>query len=155
MPFLVQKDGYILSPYFDYLSLFFRRDWKSAPEDTLGIMIKIADTSTGNASEDGVEKSLSKRDTARLEEGVHKCSEIFGQLGVRASDVVLGTLNAGHPGGMLPLIDNEKVTFHPSRLPENLFIADSTLLPASLGNPLMFTVMAMAKRVSKVCTQMS
>jgi choline dehydrogenase-like flavoprotein len=154
MPFVVQKDGYILSPYFDYLSLFFRRDWKSAPEDTLGIMIKIADTSSGNVSEDGVEKNLSGRDKGRLEEGVQQCSEIFRQLGVHASNVVLGTLNAGHPGGMLPLIDKEKVTFHPSRLPDNVFVADSTVLPASLGNPLMFTIMAMAKRVSRVCTEM-
>ncbi len=46
-----------------------------------------------------------------------------------------GTLNAGHPGGMLPLTGEDAKTLRPSRLPENLFLADATLLPESLGNP--------------------
>ena len=153
MPFVVQKDGYILSPYFDYLSYFFRNDWKSAPEDTLGIMIKIADTNTGSISKRFVEKNLSDQDMRRLEEGVKTCFDIFGRLGANTSDIFLGTLNAGHPGGMLPLRDHETVSFHSSKLPDNLYVADSTLIPESLGNPPIFTIMAMAKRVSKVCKE--
>jgi choline dehydrogenase-like flavoprotein len=155
MPFVVQRDGYILSPYFDYLSYFFRRDWKCVPEDTLGIMIKIADTNNGSVSGRKVSKTLSHRDALRFEEGVRLCFEILRRLGAKPMDIVLGTLNAGHPGGMLPLNNHEKVTFHSSRLPDNVFVADSTLIPASLGNPLMFTIMAMAKRVGKVCTEMA
>ena len=155
MPFVVQKDGYILSPYFDYLSYFFRNDWKSAPEDTLGIMIKIADTNTGSISKRFVEKTLSDQDMRRLEEGVKTCFDIFGRLGANTSDIFLGTLNAGHPGGMLPLRDHETVSFHSSKLPDNLYVADSTLIPVSLGNPPIFTIMAMAKRVSRMCQEIA
>jgi choline dehydrogenase-like flavoprotein len=151
MPFVVQRDGFILAPYFDYLSYFFRGDWKCAPEDTLGIMIKIADSNVGNISGRVVEKSLSNEDNFRLQEGVKLCIEIFRKLGANTSKVFLGTLNAGHPGGMLPLKDQETITFHPSRLPENVYVADASLIPASLGNPPMYTIMAMAKRVSKMC----
>ena len=155
MPFIVQKQGYILAPYFDYLSCFFRKDWKSAPQDTLGMMVKIADTNGGSISDRFVEKTLSKEDMRRLEEGVKICFDIFGRLGANASDIFLGTLNAGHPGGMLPLSDQATSTFHSSRLPDNVFVADSTLIPVSLGNPPMFTIMAIAKRVSKVCAEMA
>ena len=40
---------------------------------------------------------------------------------------------------------------HSERLPENLYVADATLLPKSLGNPPILTIIAMAKRVSKIC----
>jgi choline dehydrogenase-like flavoprotein len=66
----------------------------------------------------------------------------------------LGTINAGHPGGMLPLGPQEAETFHHSRLPANLYVADATLFPTSLGNPPILTIMAMAKRVSKLCSQL-
>jgi choline dehydrogenase-like flavoprotein len=62
----------------------------------------------------------------------------------------LGTLNAGHPGGMFPLTEKEADTFHHAVLPENLFIADANLIPKSLGNPPILTIIAIAKRVSKV-----
>lgn len=155
MPFVVQRNGYILSPYFDYLSYFFRSDWDFPPENTLGIMIKIADSCEGSISKKGIQKSLSDTDTKKLSEGVKMCYTILRQLGVEESTVVLGTLNAGHPGGMLPLTESETGSFHPSSLPSNVYVADSTLLPVSLGNPPIMTIMAMAKRVSRVCMEMA
>jgi choline dehydrogenase-like flavoprotein len=155
MPFAVQRDGYILAPYFDYLSYFFRREWNRAPEDTLGIMIKLADSNEGSISEKSVDKKLSDQDMRRLGDGVKTCYDILGRLGANTTDVFLGTLNAGHPGGMLPLKENETKSFHSSRLPDNLYVADSTLLPRSLGNPPIFTIMAIAKRVSKLCAEMN
>ena len=155
MPFVVQKDGFIVSPYFDYLSYFFRKDWVNAPEDTLGLMIKIADTNLGSISSGTVEKVLTDRDSRRFQEGVDLCAEVLGQLGVDPSRIVLGTLNAGHPGGMLPLKGAGKTDFHSSSLPENLYVADATLLPQALGNPPIFTIMAMAKRVSRICKNLA
>ncbi|HEX9972145.1 MAG TPA: choline dehydrogenase, partial [bacterium] len=58
-----------------------------------------------------------------------------------------------HPGGMLPLTEKESENFHHDVLPENVYVADATLLPKSLGNPPILTIMAMAKRVSKICIQ--
>jgi len=51
---------------------------------------------------------------------------------------------------MLPLTELEANTFHHSRLPANLYAADATLLPHSLGNPPILTIIALAKRVSKL-----
>ena len=62
----------------------------------------------------------------------------------------LGTINAGHPGGMLPLTEREAESLHNKNLPENLYIADATLFPCSLGNPPILTIMAIAKRVSRI-----
>lgn len=70
------------------------------------------------------------------------------QLGANPQDIFLGTLNAGHPGGMLPLTSAEAETL-PPLLPDNLYVSDATILPQSLGLPPMLTIMAMAKRIAK------
>jgi hypothetical protein len=44
---------------------------------------------------------------------------------------MLGAFNAGHPGGMLPLTEEESDTFHSRRLPDNLSVADAILFPSS------------------------
>lgn len=154
MPFVVQKEHFILSPYFDHLSFFFNKDWKYPAEDTLGLMIKLADTNIGSISETGITKELTSSDKERLQEGIVICQEVLSRLGVSQRDIFLGTINAGHPGGMLPLGPQEAETFHHFRLPKNLYVADSTLFPASLGNPPILTIMAMAKRVSKLCSRL-
>ena len=64
-----------------------------------------------------------------------------------------GTLNAGHPGGMLPLTREDAKSLRPRRLPENLFLADATLLPEALGKPPILTIMALAKKVAKVVSR--
>ena len=153
MPFVVQKNGFIISPYFDYLSFFFNRTWNVPADDTLGLMVKIADTSSGSASTGRVTKELTQRDNERLNAGVEVCSELFERLGVDRKKLMMGTLNAGHPGGTLPLTRNESETFHSDRLPENLYVADATLFPSSPGNPPILTIMAMAKRVAGICSR--
>jgi choline dehydrogenase-like flavoprotein len=50
---------------------------------------------------------------------------------------------------MLPLTAAEKTSLHPARLPANLYVADATLLPRSLGNPPILTILALAKRVAR------
>lgn len=71
------------------------------------------------------------------------------QLGANPQDIFLGTLNAGHPSGMLPLTSAEAETLHSPLLPDNLYVSDATILPQSLGLPPMLTIMAMAKRIAK------
>ncbi|MBM3236441.1 GMC family oxidoreductase [Candidatus Poribacteria bacterium] len=150
MPFVVQKEHFILSPYFDYLSFFFNRAWKYPARDILSLMIKLADANMGSISDNRIRKTLTAQDKERLNEGVELCKEILHRLGAKEESIFLGTINAGHPGGMLPLTEQEAESFHHSRLPENLYIADATLFPNSLGNPPILTIIAMAKRVSKI-----
>ena len=152
MPFVVQRDRYIISPYFDQLSFFFNRKWHMPAENIVSLMIKVADENRGSVN-GGVRKVLTPPDRARLDEGADLCRAILEKFGVAKGETFLGTLNAGHPGGMLPLGAEDAATFHPKRLPENLYVADATLFPRSPGNPPMLTVMAMAKRVSKLCVR--
>jgi choline dehydrogenase-like flavoprotein len=150
MPFVIQREHYILSPYFDNLSFFFNKKWKYPASDTLIMMIKLADQCEGGVTGSRVNKTLTDADRERLREGVEICNEILVRYGIKKDDIFLGTVNAGHPGGMLPLTEGSTETFHDPRLPENLYVADATLFPESLGNPPILTIMAMAKRVGKI-----
>jgi choline dehydrogenase-like flavoprotein len=151
MPFVVQRPGFIVSPYFDYLSFFFNREWRYPAEDIVGLMVKIADAEVGHVEPGKVRKALTEHDRDRLSEGVALCTAILGRLGVAPKETFLGTVNAGHPGGTLPLTEREAATLHHDRLPPNLFVADASLLPRSLGNPPSLTIMALAKRVAAHC----
>lgn len=151
MPFVVQRENFIISPYFDFLSYFFNGRWKYPAKNIYSIMIKIADTNCGGVQGRRVDKTLSVEDRRVLDEGTELCTEILHRVGINDGDIFLGTLNAGHPGGMLPLTENESRTFHHRALPENVYVCDSTLFPESLGNPPILTIMAMAKRIGKIC----
>ncbi len=153
MPFVVQQDHFMVSPYFDYLSFYFNKNWRKPARNILSLMIKLADTNRGWISAKKVDKVLDDQDKAYLQRGVDLCSEIFAGLEIQKQDLFLGTLNAGHPGGMLPLTEMEAQTLHHSSLPENLFVADATLLPKSLGNPPILTIIAVATRVSTLIKQ--
>jgi ferredoxin len=155
MPFVVQRPGYMISPYFDYLSFLFDRRWRRPPGRILALMIKLADSESGRvpARGAGLDKRLTAEDRRRLAEAEALCRRILVSLGADPADVFLGTLNAGHPGGMLPLTSAEAESLHPARLPANLYVADATLLPHSLGDPPILTILALAKRVARVAIQ--
>jgi choline dehydrogenase-like flavoprotein len=151
MPFVSVLEHTILSPYFDHLSFFFNRGWRLPAGDIVSIMIKLADDERGSVSSRGVNKTLTGQDRQRLDESVAICKQILRRFGAHDEDIFLGTVIAGHPGGMLPLTKKEARSFHSDRLPENLYVADASLLPKSLGNPPILTIIAMAKRISKIC----
>lgn len=150
MPFAMQREHYILSPYFDYVSFLFNKAWKYPAKDTFGIMIKLADSTSGSISKHDVHKALTALDKERMAEAVGTAKEILIRFGAKEQNIFLGTLYGGHPGGMMPLTEREAQSFHHDRLPENLYIADASLIPQSLGNPPILTIVAMAKRISKL-----
>jgi ferredoxin len=153
MPFVVEREGYILSPYFDYLSFFFNRRWSYRPGNIMSLMIKLADRAEGAISSGGVRKVLHPEDRAKLDEAVALCRRILSRLGIPEEKTFLGTINAGHPGGMVPLTERESASFHPGALPENVYVADASLFPDSLGKPPILTIIAMAKRVGRLCRE--
>ena len=148
MPFISQQDGYILSPYMDYLSFFFNRHWRKPMRNIASIMIKLADEEKGFVDGGTVCKSMSPADQRKMDQAVAQSREILRELGVPDDRQFLGTMNAGHPGGMLPLTENEKASLHHPSLPDNLYVADATILPRSMGNPPMLTIMALAKKIA-------
>ncbi len=153
MPFVVEKEGFIISPYFDYLSFFFNRRWSYRPGNIMSLMIKLADRAEGAISSGGVRKVLHPEDRAKLDEAVALCRRILSRLGIPEEKTFLGTINAGHPGGMVPLTERESASFHPGALPENVYVADASLFPDSLGKPPILTIIAMAKRVGRLCRE--
>jgi choline dehydrogenase-like flavoprotein len=116
-------------------------------------MIKLADRPEGTISSRGVRKILHPEDRARLDEAVVLCRDMLSRLGIAKEKTFLGTINAGHPGGMLPLTERESVSFHHPALPENVYVADASLFPQSLGKPPILTIIAMAKRVGRICRE--
>jgi choline dehydrogenase-like flavoprotein len=68
---------------------------------------------------------------------------------VQRPGYIISPYFAGHPGGMLPLTAAEAASLHPARLPTNLYVADASLLPRSLGNPPILTLLALAKKVAR------
>jgi choline dehydrogenase-like flavoprotein len=152
MPFYVQRDGYILSPYFDPLSYFFKRDWRPPAGDILSLMVKLSDEPAGKAGSGRVSKPVTGKDTARLADAADLCREVFSRIGVPADDLFFGTLNAGHPGGALPLSRETAKSLHDPRLPGNLYVADATLLPVALGAPPILTILALAAKVARACS---
>jgi choline dehydrogenase-like flavoprotein len=150
MPFVIQRDRYILSPYFDYLSFLKQPAWRRPARDIVSVMVKLADDNRGEIVGGHVEKTLTDNDRQRLDEGVRLATEIVERFGVSKGKTFLGVLNAGHPGGMLPLTEKSASSFHDDRLPPNLYVADASLFPKALGNPPILTTVAMALRVSHV-----
>ena len=149
MPFVAQRDGFILSPYFDYLSFLLEPTWQAPARDLVGVMIKIADSNAGTVSPRGVEKRLSARDHARLDEGAELGREILRRFGVEDGRTFSGTLNAGHPGGTVPLTAADVGEMHPSRLPENVYVADASTFPTFPGFNPTLTIMANALRIAR------
>ena len=149
MPFFVEREDYVISPYFDYLSFFFDAGWRRPGADILPLMIKLADTEQGWVSSREVRKGLSAVDTRRLQEAVALCREILVRTGIAERDIFLGRVNAGHPGGTLPLTSETAHTLHDRRLPQNVYVADASLLPRALGKPPSFAIMALALRVAR------
>ena len=150
MPFVVRRDRYILSPYFDWLSYVLDPRWRHAPQDIVGVMVKIADEGGGRVDGRRVHTHLTPTDTERLAEGAALAREVLGGIGVDPASTFEGVVNGGHPGGTLPLTRSSARTLHDDRLPENVFVADATLFPRSLGLPPILTIVALAKRVARV-----
>ena len=156
MPFVAQMPGYILSPYFDFLSFFFNDEWEYPARDILGIMIKLAESNEGSVTQARRAEDAHRIPTRNSWPQPQKvATEILCRLGAKEEDLFLGTINAGHPGGSLPLTEREAGSLHHERLPRNLYVADASLLPRSLGNPPILTIIALAKRVSALAKQVN
>jgi hypothetical protein len=150
MVWFAKRDHYILSPYFDLLSYWFHKPWKSVPvEDGVGMMIKLADTENGTVNADGtVVKSLTDADKKHLEYAKVEAKEIMEASGV-TGPYIDGLVHGGHLGGTVPLTKNDIETMHPSQLPRDLWVADLSLMPRSQGLPTMLTTAALALRVAR------
>jgi len=148
MPFVIQQDRYILSPYFDYLSFLLDRRWWHPAADIVSVMVKLADDTEGAIEGRRIRKALTADDRLRLGKALAVATEMVERIGVPKGKTFTGLVNAGHPGGMLPLTRDQAASLHDDRLPSNVYVADATLLPRALGNPPILTVVALATRIA-------
>ncbi len=150
MVWFAKKDKYILSPYFDLLSYWLHKPWKDVPvQDRVGMMIKLADTEQGTVTTDGtVTKSLTSTDYESLDKARAEAKQIMEASGV-TGPFVDGMIHGGHLGGTVPLTKDDVKTMHPSWLPQNLWVADLSLMPRSQGLPTMLTTLALSLRVAR------
>ncbi len=154
MAWFIKKDKYILSPYFDLLSYWFHKPWKDVSmQDRVGMMIKLADTEQGSVAADGtVTKSLTKADYESLDKAKIEAKQIMEASGV-TGPFVDGMIHGGHLGGTVPLTKDDIETMHPSWLPQDIWVADLSLMPRSQGLPTMLTAAALSLRVARRITQ--
>ncbi len=117
--------------------------------DRVGAMVKLAEEANGRVQADGtVQKPLNERDQERLRTASIAVRAMMEEAGVQGP-FVNGLLHGGHLGGTVPLRREDIETMHPSLLPENLWVADLSLLPRSQGLPTVLTTAALALRVSR------
>jgi choline dehydrogenase-like flavoprotein len=122
-------------------------------QDRVGMMIKLADTEQGAVAADGtVTKYLTRADYESLDKARIEAIQIMEASGVTGS-FVDGMVHGGHLGGTVPLTKDDVNTMHPSWLPQDLWVADLSLMPRSQGLPTMLTASALALRVAKKIIQ--
>ncbi len=150
MVWFIKQEHDIISPYFDLLSYWFHKPWHDVPkEDRVGVMIKLADTEQGSISADGtITKSITDIDRQRLEKAKEKVIQIMEASNINGP-FVDGMLHGGHLGGTAPLTKEDVSSMHPSWLPDDLWVADLSLMPRSQGLPTMLTTAALALRVAR------
>jgi choline dehydrogenase-like flavoprotein len=153
MAWYAKREDYMISPYLDLLSHFFQPSWRKVGiNDRVGVMVKLADEANGRVDADGnLSKVLSPGDEANIAEATRLVEGMMSEAGVKGP-IVKGMINGGHLGGTMPLHREEVGTMHPVALPENLWVADLSLVPRSQGMPTMMLAAAMALRVAKTIT---
>ncbi|MDD1743839.1 MAG: FAD-dependent oxidoreductase [Methanomassiliicoccales archaeon] len=148
MVWYTRHDRFILSPYLDILSHWFHKPWRGVGlRDRVGLMVKLGEEANGVVEADGtVRKDLTSADHDKLAMATELAKKVMVDAGVEGP-FVPGMLNGGHLGGTVPLRREDVDSMHPSGLPENLYVADLSLLPRSQGLPAMLTASALALRV--------
>lgn len=115
----------------------------------MGIMTKIQDDKNGTISSGKfgitISKKLTIEDQKRLERGKAFAGEVLLEAG--AKKVFSSPIRGAHPGGTNSfdeVVDSNFQTEFP-----NLYVCDSSILPRSLGAPLIMTLMAFAKKLAR------
>ena len=119
----------------------------------------VAGTRQGTVLEDELVdttfNSLYEHSKFGAEQLVRECASWLPQTIIRPSQIV-GDSTPGFAANFntvyypLKLYLKGQLPFAP---PGNLYVADASLLPRSLGNPPILTIMALATRVAKACNE--
>jgi len=115
----------------------------------IGIMTKIQDEKNGTLGFGrfslGISKKLTSQDRSRLDKGEQIASEVLLEAGGDPKTIFSSIIRGAHPGGSNAIGEVVDADFQ-TRIP-NLFVCDSSILPYSLGTPLIAVLMAFSKRL--------
>jgi len=142
---LLRRKDLIISPHFS--SILVDKIPGAAPEDILGMMVKIKDDNQGQVTSEEVVKYSTARDVGLLSEGAALAGSILVNAGADPTRLVSTPARGAHPGGTAAIgsvVDSNLETEI-----ENLFVADASVLPSAPGAPPVLTILALAKRLGR------
>jgi len=156
MVWYTKHEDYILSPYLDIFSHWFHKPWRNvSTNNRVGLMVKLADTENGTVNLDGsVKKEITAHDHQRINDALAQAKKVMELAGV-SEPYINGLYNGGHLGGTAPLNAENLDSMKPYGIPDNLWIADLSLVPKSQGMPTILLTAALALRISRKIIQLS
>jgi len=145
--------GFILSPFANHQRLV--RAMELGPRGLtlpanrlLGIMVKTADSLTGQVFPDGsVSKPVTGEDQARFDEGAAIATEILVKAGVDPKSIAISGPQGAHPGGTAAI--GQIVDENLQTSVDGLFVCDASVLPRAPGMPPILTIVALGKWLAR------
>lgn len=114
----------------------------------VGLMVKIKDDSTGEVRKDGtISKPVTYADKQKLKHGTELAKDILRGIGVKNRNISLSKIQGAHPIGTAALGEVVNTSFETKI--KNLYVCDASILPKAPGLPPKWTIMALAKKLSK------
>ena len=149
-----QDKGFILSPFINYSRVvrFIEMGIKGAAMPSskiIGLMVKTRDDASGEVFVNGkITKAVSPDDWIRLNDGAAMAKEILIRAGADSHSIQVSKVQGAHPGGTAAI--GKVVNKDLRTRVENLYICDASVLPVAPGLPPILTIVALAKRLSKI-----
>jgi choline dehydrogenase-like flavoprotein len=132
----------------DAARVFFRSR-RIGAEHIIGIMTKIRDATFGRVHPDGsVSKALLPDERRMLDEGAAISRELLLAAGVEAATIFSGVTEGVHPCCTTPI--GSVVSCDLETEVSGLFVCDAGVFPTPLGVPPLLTVVALARRLSRL-----
>jgi len=155
------EEGLLQSPVVDPWGLFLiTMAYQKNPFNVLklrhyprlvGIMTKIQDEQSGTLKRGRISLNISKKltpqDKVKLERGNELAKEVLIQAGANKKRFFPSSIRGAHPGGTNSI--GEVVDADLKTRFSNLYVCDASILPKSLGTPLMLVLMAFGKRLAQ------
>lgn len=152
-----ESDGLVVLPVFPNWSQFavilwfmgikylpkFPNFWKYS-----GLMVKIRDETVGEVFKDmSFSKPVTETDRKKLDKGVDIIKRILRKAGAKEDTILALDPSGAHPSATCRIGDVVDSNLETSI--ENLYCCDASVFPSSLGTPTVWTVVSLAKRLSR------